>query len=158
VATVLVSLIACLPDGLLAQHSHGALTPAVTFPQDDAVLRDQPRMVTLSFRYNVQLLKLALYTDEGDWIDLGFQWDPGKVEHSFVFPIPSELPAADYYIGRWSVVDESRRFLKGEFNFSFGPDALPPSEIIESALNRRADDEYGTPFEAYRKRQQELEQ
>lgn len=154
---LLAFLLLSVPGLLAAQHSHGVLTPSVTFPQDDAVLREQPRMLTISFRVDVQLLKLALYTDEGEWIDLGFQWDPSQSEHNFVFPIPTELPAADYYVAEWSVVDENRRFLKGAFNFAFGPGAIPPSETIEASITRRDDDDYGTPFEAYQRRQQELD-
>jgi methionine-rich copper-binding protein CopC len=156
---LLIATFVLWPSMLSAQHSHGAtsLTPSVTFPQDDAVLLEQPQMLVISFRVNVQLLKLALYTDKGDWIDLGFQWDPSQSDNNFVFPIPTELPGADYYVAQWSVVDETQRFMKGKFSFSFGADALAPSETIEGALNRRDDSEYGTPFEEFRKRQQELE-
>lgn len=155
---LLVLLVSCLPQWVLAQHSHGVLTPSVTFPQDDAVLREQPRMLTISFRVDVQLLKLALYTDEGKWIDLGFQWDPSQSEHNFVFPIPTELPPAKFYVAEWSVVDENRRFLKGAFNFAFGPGAIPPSETIEASITRSEpiDGRYRTPFEAYRARQESL--
>lgn len=151
----LLMTIAVWPVWAQAQHSHGVLTPSVTFPQDDAVLRDQPRMLTISFRVDVQLLKLALYTDDGTWIDLGFQWDPSKREHNFVFPIPTELPPAKYYTAEWSVVSENQRFLKGAFNFAFGPGAVPPSETIEASITRSepVNGRYQTPFEAYRARQ-----
>lgn len=49
-------------SALNGQHSHGILTPGVTFPQDDSVLTNAPKMVTMSFRVDVRLLKLALYT------------------------------------------------------------------------------------------------
>ncbi len=116
-----------------AQHTHGVLSPSVTFPQDDAVLRDAPRMITMSFRVDVRLLKMALYTNDGQWIDIGFSYDPSKMEHNFVMLIPGELPRADYYVAEWSVVDESQRFLRGEFLFAFGPGAIPPSETIEAS-------------------------
>ena len=54
----------------VAQHSHGILTPGVTFPKDDSVLTDPPRMITMSFRVDVRLLKLALYSAEGEWINM----------------------------------------------------------------------------------------
>ena len=126
----------CLLFGLLsftnafAQHTHGILTPGVTFPQDDSVLTDPPRMVTMSFRVDVRLLKLALYTAAEQWIDIGFQYDPNNMNHNFVYQIPFELPESDYYIARWSVTDERRRLLNGEFKFAFGPGAIPPSETI----------------------------
>lgn len=156
----LLMLVSCLPGVAAAQHIHGVLTPSVTFPQDDAVLREQPRMLTISFRVDVQLLKMALYTNSGDWIDMGFQWDPSARNHNFVFPIPSELPAADFYVAEWSVVDENRRFMRGAFNFSFGSGAVPPSEIIEASIsnNPNPDGSYPTPFEAYRARQQRLQE
>ena len=122
-----------LPIVAVSQHTHGVLSPSVTFPQDDAVLRDAPRMITMSFRVDVRLLKMALYTDDGQWIDIGFSYDPSKMEHNFVMPIPGELPEAEYYVAEWSVVDEAQRFLRGEFLFAFGPGAIPPSETIEAS-------------------------
>ncbi len=97
------------------------------------MLRDAPRMITMSFRVDVRLLKLALYTDAGQFIDIGFIYDHNKMDHNFVTPIPGELPEADYYVAEWSVVDERQRFLRGEFLFSFGPGAVPPSETIEAS-------------------------
>jgi|TARA_B100000809_G_scaffold260142_1_gene306497 hypothetical protein len=129
VLTVLLSMNA------YSQHSHGILTPGVTFPQDDAVLTDPPQMITMSFRVDVQLLKLALYTAEEEWINIGFQYDPSRLSHSFVYLIPFELPASDYYIARWAVTDERRRLINGEFKFAFGAGALPPSEIIAGRVS-----------------------
>ncbi|MDB3898958.1 hypothetical protein N9329_06015, partial [Gammaproteobacteria bacterium] len=92
----------------LAQHSHGVLTPGVTFPPDDSVLTEPPQMITMSFRVDVRLLKLALYTAEDEWINIDFQYDPSRFSHSFVLPIPGELPKSEYYIARWSVTDDRR--------------------------------------------------
>ena len=125
-----------------AQHSHGILRPGVTFPQDDAVLIDPPRMITMSFRVDVRLLKLALYTAEEEWINIGFLYDPALKSHSFVYPIPFELPLSEFYIARWSVTDDRIGLLNGEFKFSFGPGALPPSETI---ANRVSDKEEVLP-------------
>ncbi|MFK7862812.1 MAG: copper resistance protein CopC [Pseudohongiellaceae bacterium] len=131
----ILSLLWCL--NATAQHSHGILTPGVTFPKDDSVLNDSPRMITMSFRVDVKLLKLALFTDEGAWINIGFQYDPARLSHSFVYPIQGDLPEADFYVARWSVTDNERRLLNGEFKFSFGPGAIPPSEIIESRVSNK---------------------
>ncbi len=120
-----------------AQHSHGVLTPGVTFPQDDAVLTDAPRMITMSFRVDVRLLKLALYTADDQWINIGFLYEPDRADRSFVYPLPEELPESDYYIARWSVTDGVRGLLNGEFKFAFGPGAIPPSETIESTIGTR---------------------
>jgi len=123
----------------LAQHSHGILTPGVTFPKDDSVLNVSPQMITMSFRVDVKLLKLALYTDQGNWINIGFQYDPSRLSHSFVYPIQSELPPAQFYVARWSVTDDERRLLNGEFKFSFGPGAIPPSETIDSIVSDKVE-------------------
>jgi methionine-rich copper-binding protein CopC len=131
--TSICLLLMALSPSAQAQHTHGVLSPSVTFPQDDAVLKDAPQMLTMSFRVDVRLLKLALYTDEGEWININFTYDPTRVNHNFVLPIPGELPPATYYIARWSVVDERQRFLNGEFTFAFGPGAVPPSETIEAS-------------------------
>jgi methionine-rich copper-binding protein CopC len=115
----------------VAQHSHGILTPGVTFPKDDSVLTDPPRMITMSFRVDVRLLKLALYSAEGEWINIGFTYDPGRMNNNFVLPIPGDLPPSAYYIAQWSVTDDRRGLVNGEFRFAFGPGAIPPSETIE---------------------------
>lgn len=119
----------------LAQHSHGILTPGVTFPQDDSVLTDPPQLITMSFRVDVRLLKLALYTAENQWIDINFQYDPSRLSHSFVLPIPFELPRSEYYIAKWSVTDDRSRLVNGEFKFAFGAGAIPPSETIASQVS-----------------------
>ncbi|MEX0617647.1 MAG: copper resistance protein CopC [Pseudohongiellaceae bacterium] len=129
-ATLLLSVTTA--QTVLAQHTHGVLTPGVTFPPDDSVLREPPAMITMSFRVEVRLLKLALQSSEGETVDIGFTYDPVRVADSFVVPVPVELPPSAYYTARWSVLDDRQRLVSGEFNFSFGPDAIPPSETIES--------------------------
>jgi len=123
----------------LAQHAHGILTPGVTFPPDDSVLTESPQMITMSFRVDVRLLKLALYTAEGEWISINFQYDPSRLSHSFVLPIPGELPESDYYTARWSVTDGRRGLVNGEFNFAFGSGAIPPSETIKSRVSDKVE-------------------
>ena len=118
-----------------AQHSHGILTPGVTFPQDDAVLMAPPHAITMSFRVPVRLLKLALYTAEGEWIDIGFRYEPDRYAPSFVYPVTRQLPPSVYYVTQWSVADADGRLRSGEFRFAFGAGALPPSETIASRVS-----------------------
>lgn len=99
------------------------------------MLRDPPQMITMSFRVDVVLLKLALYTANDEWINIGFQYDPNRMHHSFVYPLPTELPVSEYYIARWSVTDDRKRLVNGEFKFSYGPGAIPPSEVIASRVS-----------------------
>lgn len=124
-------ILSCAALPALAQHSHGILTPGVTFPKDDSVLNQAPRMITMSFRVDVRLLKLALYSAEGEWINIGFVYDPELKNNNFVLPIPSDLPDSAYYIAQWSVTDDRRGLVNGEFKFAFGDGAIPPSETIE---------------------------
>lgn len=124
-----------LPNHAVAQHSHGVLTPGVTFPTDDSVLDESPQMIMMSFRVDVTLLKLALYTAEGQWINIGFSYDPNRMADSFAYPLGFELPYSEYYIARWSVTDGKRGLLNGEFKFSIGDEAIPPSEIIASKVS-----------------------
>lgn len=132
-AAILFSVM--LAGNVYAQHGHGALTPGVTFPQDDAVLRDPPQMITMSFRVEVVLLKLALYNANDGWININFQFDPERKSHSFVYQLPDALPPSEYYVARWSVTDDNKRLVNGEFKFSFGPGAIPPSEVIASRVS-----------------------
>ena len=80
-----------LMSNLSAQHSHGVLTPGVTFPKNDSVLNAPPQMITMSFRVDVKLLKLALYSAEDQWIDIGFTYLPNRLSHSFVYPLHLSL-------------------------------------------------------------------
>ncbi|MBL6804686.1 MAG: hypothetical protein ISQ56_05115 [Pseudomonadales bacterium] len=128
-------LIIQLPNHAMAQHSHGVLTPGVTFPTDDSVLDESPQMIMMSFRVDVTLLKLALYTAEGQWINIGFGYDPNRMADSFAYPLGFELPESEYYIARWSVTDGKRGLLNGEFKFSIGDEAIRPSEIIASKVS-----------------------
>ena len=75
-------------SALNGQHSHGILTPGVTFPQDDSVLTDAPKMVTMSFRVDVRLLKLALYTADDEWINIGFIYALNPLTNNFLIQIP----------------------------------------------------------------------
>jgi methionine-rich copper-binding protein CopC len=118
-----------------AQHSHGVLTPGVTFPKNDSVLNAPPQMITMSFRVDVKLLKLALYSAEDQWINIGFTYLPDRLGHSFVYPLREPLPPSEYYTARWSVTDARGRLLNGEFNFAFGDDAIPPSETISMRVS-----------------------
>ena len=124
-----------LPNHAMAQHSHGVLTPGVTFPTDDSVLDESPQMIMMSFRVDVTLLKLALYTAEGKWINIGFGYDPNRMADSFAYPLGFELPESEYYIARWSVTDGKRGLLNGEFKFSIGDEAIRPSEIIAGKVS-----------------------
>jgi len=123
----------------LAQHGHGVLTPGVTFPPDDSVLTEPPQMITMSFRVDVRLLKLALYTADGKWISINFEYDPTRLSHSFVLPIPGELPKSEYYTARWSVTDDRRGLVNGQFSFSFGSGAIPPSETIDAQVSDKVE-------------------
>ncbi|MGI9249970.1 MAG: copper resistance protein CopC [Pseudohongiellaceae bacterium] len=106
----------------------------MTFPQDDAVLINPPQNITMSFRVDVRLLKLALYTDDGQWIDIGFRYEPERFTTGFVYPL-GDLPMATYYVTRWAVADENGRLLSGEFRFAFGAGAIPPSETIAAQIS-----------------------
>jgi len=116
----------------LAQHAHEAGPPllGVTSPKDDSVLSRVPPVVVLRFRSGVRLLKLRLLSAGRQHIDIGFAYDPNRIDNNFVWRLP-ELPASSYYIITWSVVDEDNQLVEGEFNFAVGDDAMLPSEFIE---------------------------
>ena len=135
VTTTSLVLTMLLSASAHAQHSHGILTPPGPRRREDAGIIDPPKKRTISCRVDVRLLKLDVYTAEEKWINIGFQYDPSRHGHSFVYLIPFELPASDYYIARWAVTDERRRLINGEFKFAFGAGALPPSEIIAARVS-----------------------
>ena len=56
-----------------------------------------------------------------------------------MLPIPVTLPLSEYYIARWSVTDDIRGLVNGEFKFAFGDDAIPPSETIAAKVSDRVE-------------------
>ena len=133
-------LIRCLSLSLLllgaaptsAQHSHDGRPPllGLTSPKDDSVLERAPASVVLSFRSNVRLLKLRLLSAGRRNIDIGFFYDPSRVQNNFVWNLPS-LTRSSYYIVDWAVTDEFNELVVGEFRFAVGEHALAPSEFIK---------------------------
>lgn len=134
---ILLGPMAVIPS-TLAQHdmmhgaggmSHSAGITAETEPMDDAVLTGAPQRLSLSFDETVRLVKLTLRTPAREMIDINFRYDPRPNEH-FMHPLP-ELASADYYIADWAIINEHERLIHGSIRFSFGPDAQPPSAIME---------------------------
>jgi methionine-rich copper-binding protein CopC len=115
-----------------AQHAHDGRPPllGLTSPKDDSVLDTAPTVVVLSFRSNVRLLKLRLLSAGRRNIDIGFVYDPSRVQNNFVWSLPW-LTKSSYYIVDWAVADESNELVVGEFRFAVGADALAPSEFIK---------------------------
>lgn len=137
-ATLLVA--AALPASH-AQHSmmHSAGNDggivAETMPADDAVLATAPERIMLRFDDDVRLVKLTLRNPQRDMIDIGFRYDP-RPDQQFMHPLPS-LDSADYYIADWAVINDQERVVHGTFHFAFGPDAQPPSSIMEEMEEMR---------------------
>lgn len=124
-----------------AQHTpmhgggHGGTMEAMTMPMDDAVLASAPEQLSLEFEEEVRLVKLTLRQPGNPLLDIGFRYDPSTGQQ-FTHRIPS-LDPAEYYIAEWAVIDEQERVYHGRFHFSFGPDARPPSELIEEMEEMR---------------------
>ena len=100
-----------------------------TMPADDAVLASQPDRLMLDFGPEVRLVKLAVRTPDSELLDIGFRYSP-RANDEFSQPLP-ELQAADYYRVEWAVLDTNEALVKGNFHFSVGPDARPPSYYLD---------------------------
>jgi len=101
-------------------------------PANDAVLGAAPGSLELGFAQPVRLVKLVLYNEKRDWVDIGFRYRPG-MSTAYSWTVPSLQPAA-YYLAEWAILDDSDRLVKGSFAFSFGPDAEVPSVIREREM------------------------
>ena len=101
---------------------------AETTPVNDSILGTSPGQLELAFDQPVHLVKLVLYTNDRDWIDIDFRFDP-RANTAFSWPVP-ELEQIPYYSVAWAILDDRDRLVKGNFNFSFGPDAEAPSAIM----------------------------
>ena len=98
-------------------------------PRDDQVLPVAPKQIDLQFPRQVRLVKLALYNEMRDWVDIGFRYNPRPESH-FVWPVPLLEPAA-YYTAHWAILGDNQMLQRGTFSFSFGPGAERPSDIRE---------------------------
>lgn len=101
----------------------------VTMPANDAVLASSPDHVMLEFESSVTLVKLALKDPAGKLIDINFRFDPTPGMH-FMHMMPA-LEAIDFYNVEWAYLDAEGVLVKGNFYFSFGEDAQPPSHYLE---------------------------
>ncbi|MES3008647.1 MAG: copper resistance protein CopC [Pseudomonadota bacterium] len=138
VATML--WLAVAPQNSFAQHVMGPLGSQSTVvlessPADDEILPAAPADLMLRFSGYVRLMKLTLKAPGNEPVDIGFRYQP-EASRVFFWNLP-ELPAADYYVVEWAVLDPSNLIARGSFGFSFGPDAQPASTLIpvEEVLN-----------------------
>lgn len=123
----LLSLVPLARQQLLASDEPRII--AESLPLDDAVLSQAPGNLDLSFPGRVRLVKLALYNEKRDWVDINFRYDPRPDTH-FSWPVP-RLDQAVFYTAEWAVLDGNEQLLRGSFSFAFGPGAEPPSAVRE---------------------------
>ncbi|MEX2130890.1 MAG: copper resistance protein CopC [Pseudohongiellaceae bacterium] len=102
---------------------------AESAPLDDQVLATQPVQLDLRFAGRVRLVKLALYNERRDWVDINFRYDP-RPDTQFSWPIPL-LRQAEFYSAEWAVLNSDDQLLRGSFSFSFGAGAERPAVIRE---------------------------
>lgn len=123
-----------LLDDPASQQRINRLAPSIiaeSAPLDDAVLITAPSSLGLSFPENVRLVKLALYNENKEWIDINFRYDP-RPDSSFAQPIPA-LQQTSYYTADWAVLAANDLLVRGSFSFSFGAGAEPPSIVKQRA-------------------------
>ena len=119
---------------LQAQHamhgmdSSGELSVA-TMPANNEVLATAPQSIMLQFESDMRLVKLVVKDSEGEFVDIGFRYRPLAGMH-FMQEVPA-LAEADYYRVEWAVLDADGKLIKGNFHFSFGKDARPPSYYLD---------------------------
>lgn len=102
---------------------------AESIPLDDQVLSDSPAHLDISFQRRVRLVKLALYNERRDWVDIGFRYDP-RPGMQFSWPVPALQPA-EFYTAEWAALSTDEQLWRGSFSFSFGPTAEAPSAVRE---------------------------
>lgn len=117
-----------------------------TMPSDDAVLTNAPDKLTLRFPERVRLVKLTLHTENRDWIDIDFRYNPRPDQH-FVWQLPG-LQQASYYTADWAILGNNDQLIRGSFSFAFGPDAEAPS-AIRRAQELLLEQRYGDPSIRY---------
>lgn len=101
---------------------------ASSMPADNEVLAKAPQSIMLNFASEVRLVKLALKETKQGEILIDFRYDPSAAMR-YMQTLPM-LAAADYYKVEWAALKASGELVKGNFYFSFGDDAKPPSEYM----------------------------
>ena len=126
-------LLATMSTAALAQHQMHNMSPdvegVVTMPENNAVLAAAPDSVMLHFEADMRLVKLVLKDADANFVDIGFRYRPVAAMH-FMHDLPA-LDQADYYTVEWAVLDAEGMLVKGNFYFSFGDNAMPPSHYLE---------------------------
>lgn len=131
----------CLSAAVLPQTIRSAVYPRTadstgiaakteTSPADDVVLTSAPEQISLQFPLRVRLVKLALWTDKRDWVDISFRYDP-RLNQRYQLDLP-KLQNAIYYTADWAILGANERLVRGSFSFSFGTDAEAPSVIKDA--------------------------
>lgn len=100
-----------------------------TSPLDDSVLGVAPSLIGLDFDRQVRLVKLVLYNERRDWVDIGFRYSP-RPSSSFSLSVPALLET-DYYTADWAILDDGDRLVRGSFSFTWGDGSERPSTIKE---------------------------
>lgn len=132
-AAFLTALLLLMAPAAYSQHIMGGGAGASDVemqpsPADDQVLAASPEELMLRFSTYVRLVKLTLKAPDQDIVNIGFRYSP-EASRVFFWELP-ELPVADYYTVEWAAIDPSNLVAKGSFNFAFGSEALPPSQVI----------------------------
>lgn len=118
----------------LAQHQMhgGGGEPGIsvsTMPMADEVLAKAPDEIMMHFQEQFTLVKLVMKNPDNEFIDINFRFDPTPGMH-MVHAVP-ELEPDDYYEVEWAVLSSDGELIRGNFHFSFGEDARPPSYYLE---------------------------
>ncbi len=115
---------------------------AESMPRNDAVLAAAPTQLDLAFSTRVRLVKMVLYTQNQQWIDVNFRYDP-RPGFNYSVDLPP-LQDAAYYIVHWALLNSRDELIRGDFSFSFGGGAEPPSVVMarEQILLDRQRDNY----------------
>jgi methionine-rich copper-binding protein CopC len=103
-----------------------------SMPLDDSVLVVAPPEIGLNFPQRVRLVKLVLYNEKKEWVDINFRYNPSPGE-KFNLPIP-QLQPASYYTASWAILAANDMLVRGSFSFTFGPDAESPSVLKNREL------------------------
>jgi len=132
VVALAIGVLLSLP--VQAQHAHGRRNIVEldidTEPQHDEVTDVAPQYLILRFTEYVRVMKLTVKADGLRSIDIGFLFTPTP-NRVFVQTLP-ELDFAEFYAVEWAALNAQNILVSGEFLFSFGPQALVPSAIIEA--------------------------
>ena len=111
ILTIMITSGLLLISSALFAHT----TMKSTIPANNAVLQEEPKTLSLTFKADVQLMKVGLRDTNLEAVTIDFK-PTAKAAKSFIVELP-ELTTVGIYNASWMVMGKDGHKMKGNFVF-----------------------------------------